>query len=431
MAGLVASARLAAKGYKVCCIRKGLGATAMSCGSIDFCKPVSLPEGSLADDMINEISSNKSSIYRRLLARELLDDHKALSAFLEKMVDEMESMFDACGLRMKRDAYLLNRFGFIEFARLAHASLAVPKIKGNDKRLLVIASFAGLDDWNKQFALRLDEGNSSVDHNPLADLEIRAIQIDPGLHTGSRGATPMQYARFLETKDGISGLLRSLKDGRVEKGCLLALPNCIGIQDTARLLDEIDSKLGVRSFEMLDPISPLAGYKLQAALERCATLNGVAIKDGWVKDKSFSADGRLSSITVFGGEQRFTIGADHFLLATGSFVASNLEFNSQCRERIFGLRLVDSAGNLLKPYIEQATERFFNRSQPIFQGGIAVNSRLQPVDEHGVIVAENLFACGGTLAGMDHLSRRIGLGATYLSAIRAASMIADHGSKEE
>jgi glycerol-3-phosphate dehydrogenase subunit B len=60
----------------------------------------------------------------------------------------------------------------------------------------------------------------------------------------------------------------------------------------------------------------------------------------------------------------------------------------------------------------QSREGWFNREflnpngHPVFRSGLRVNAELQPVDEEGRLLYENLFITGSSLAGSDTLVER-------------------------
>ncbi|MCX7707206.1 MAG: hypothetical protein N2204_04285, partial [Anaerolineae bacterium] len=127
-----------------------------------------------------------------------------------------------------------------------------------------------------------------------------------------------------------------------------------------------------------------------------------------------------------------------YILATGGLYGGGItsDYRGALRETVFGLPL----------YVPGDMEEWFNerflpsaetlhvedprqgapslqtplQGHPIHLAGVRVNARMQPVDEAGRVVAENLRAAGRLLAGYDPITEGSTEGVWLATAYRAA-----------
>ncbi len=60
---------------------------------------------------------------------------------------------------------------------------------------------------------------------------------------------------------------------------------------------------------------------------------------------------------------------------------------------------------------------------PVFNGGVAVDARMQPVDAAGQVIYANLWAAGGALASVDPIQQHSLEGIAIASGVAAAQAI--------
>jgi len=115
--------------------------------------------------------------------------------------------------------------------------------------------------------------------------------------------------------------------------------------------------------------------------------------------------------------------ARHFVLATGGILGGGIETNGNGRvwESIFDLPLT----------MPQQRSNWFRASflnpqgHPLFNGGVRVNGRFQPVKLDGTAVYNNLWAVGNTLANCDPIQERSLEGIGIITGLTAGKAVAE------
>jgi glycerol-3-phosphate dehydrogenase subunit B len=137
--------------------------------------------------------------------------------------------------------------------------------------------------------------------------------------------------------------------------------------------------------------------------------------------------GRVTHIRFQTVNRLKTVRADNFVLATGGIFGGGLQTDASGRawEPIFGLPVA----------AEGDRHRWFEpkfvvpTGQPIGYAGLVINKRLNPVDNHGTPVAENLYVAGASLAGSNWISGRTGNGVAVTTAAAIVSQVTSPATK--
>ena len=111
-----------------------------------------------------------------------------------------------------------------------------------------------------------------------------------------------------------------------------------------------------------------------------------------------------------------------FVLATGGVLGGGFQSDHHGRfwETIFNLPLS----------VPQDRSQWFRplfmdpEGQPVFRGGVTVNSQFQPLDGRGGVVYRNLWAAGGLLAGADALQEHSREGIALATGVAAGELAA-------
>ncbi|MGM9868999.1 MAG: FAD-binding protein, partial [Sodaliphilus sp.] len=159
----------------------------------------------------------------------------------------------------------------------------------------------------------------------------------------------------------------------------------------------------------------VAGVNVQTLLrQRFIAAGGVHLTG----DKATSGtieSGILKSITT----RRLSdtaLKADHFILATGSFVSGGLSSNyKQVKETVFDFDL--------DAYQEPSKRVKFNvfEAQPYMEFGVSTTNRLQ-VKKEGQAIA-NCYATGSVLSGSNRVKNADATGISMLTALQVAKHI--------
>ncbi|HRI57711.1 MAG TPA: FAD-binding protein, partial [Anaerolineae bacterium] len=110
-----------------------------------------------------------------------------------------------------------------------------------------------------------------------------------------------------------------------------------------------------------------------------------------------------------------------YLLATGGILGGgfNSDHTGRIWETVFGLPLT----------IPQKRHQWFRPAfmdpagHPVFNGGVAVDEHMQPVDAGGQVLYANLWAAGGALAGVDPIQQHSLEGIAIATGVAAGQAI--------
>jgi glycerol-3-phosphate dehydrogenase subunit B len=253
----------------------------------------------------------------------------------------------------------------------------------------------------------LPDGGRLAARHAWVDVPARAEEID---------STGLTYARAFDDpafRERFAAALAPL----VGEGETVGLPAVLGLKHPGAWRD-LEQRLGHPVFEI--PLQPpsIPGMRLSEALTAAAKAAGVRFVPGSRIVGTRLQEGRVQGVTAAtaGAPREFT--ADAFVLATGGFESGALELDSYgvARETTFGLPLVLPEEPLIRG-------DFWDPEQPLFAVGVGVDGSLRPVDGDGRVVAANLYAVGGLLAGAYRWVEKSGEGIAVGSAVKAADEI--------
>lgn len=243
--------------------------------------------------------------------------------------------------------------------------------------------------------------------------EVRHTEVSYAARPGEADPTPTALARSLDEPPARQRLAAAIAP-HLRDGDTVALPAVLGLRDRDAHA-HLERLLGAPVTEVIGPPPSVPGLRLNdhlvsaAKRARVRWVLGARVVGGEVRD------GVLQRVTVdaAGGERALAAGA--FVLATGGFEAGGLVLDSrgELREPVLGLPVARPAGPLLLPDARAA--------QPLFRAGIDVDDAMRPLDAAGRVLAANLHAVGGLLAGAQRHRELSGDGIAVGSAWRAAT----------
>jgi glycerol-3-phosphate dehydrogenase subunit B len=130
------------------------------------------------------------------------------------------------------------------------------------------------------------------------------------------------------------------------------------------------------------------------------------------------AAGRVQWVETATSSRPLKLQARSYLLATGGILGGGFDSDHTGRiwETVFGLPLT-----IPQRRYEWFRPEFMNPAgHPVFNGGVAVDGRMQPVDVAGQVVYGNLWAAGGTLASVDPIQQHSLEGIAIATGVAAA-----------
>jgi glycerol-3-phosphate dehydrogenase subunit B len=209
---------------------------------------------------------------------------------------------------------------------------------------------------------------------------------------------------------------------------------------TMEALHDLEECLGRAVFEIPGLPPSIPGMRLHnllvAAIEKAggSVLEGMAVSALTISTNSQRAQlsavfaptpkGRGKSIETVWSEAaaRCTSHTAHFfILATGGFLGGGITMpghSDDPYETALGLPI------LIQENLPRFQPKFLAlQGHPIYHTGVQVNSDLQPVDENGLVIYENLYAVGGTLANCDPVRERSLEGIAIATGYTAGQMV--------
>jgi glycerol-3-phosphate dehydrogenase subunit B len=254
----------------------------------------------------------------------------------------------------------------------------------------------------------------------------------PELHTSHFDATPVGLARLFDRADVRERVAAQLKP-KLDGATRVGFPAVLGLEHNAEAWRDLSDRLGVPAFEIPTLPPSVPGMRLFSAFKAALTKAGVPIlldmtatrgvvdnKDPKGLSRPLGSGGRVTGVIVPNVVRDQTYLADTFILATGGLYGGGIssDYTGTLREAIFGLPLQAPTGGP----DEWFTPQFLGPAgHPIHRAGVRANAAMQPVDESGRVVLENIRLAGRLLAGCDPLAEGSTEGIWLATAYRAAT----------
>ncbi len=242
----------------------------------------------------------------------------------------------------------------------------------------------------------------------------------PELHTSKFDATPTGLARLFDLADVRKRVAAQLKP-RLDGAARVGLPAVLGLTEHAAAWRDLQEQLGAPIFEIPTLPPSVPGIRLYNAFKAGLTRAGVSILLDMTATSGIIADGRAIGIVIPDVVRDRTYRADTLILATGGLYGGGIssDYTGALHEAIFGLPLQTPAGGLSDWFAPQ----FLGHEQhAIHAAGVRANSRMQPVDETGRVILENVRITGRLLAGYDPVAEGSTEGVWLATAYRAAGL---------
>jgi len=218
----------------------------------------------------------------------------------------------------------------------------------------------------------------------------------PEMHALSQfDATPVGLARLLDQADVRERIAAQIKP-RLDGAKRVGLPAVIGLEHSAEAWRDLQDRLGVPLFEIPTIPPSVPGIRLFNAFKQALLQVGVPILLDMTATRGVVAGHRVSGVVVPNVVRDTVYRADQVILATGGLYGGGIVTNhmGQMRETVFDLPL--HVPGAMGDWFD---ERFISEhDHPVHQAGVRANERLQPVDETGRVVLDNVHVAGRLLA---------------------------------
>ncbi len=281
-----------------------------------------------------------------------------------------------------------------------------------DARPMVIVGLSGMTDF---YPALIAENLRRQGHRA------RSASVPLDKLTTRRDNSPLQLARLLDQPAAQARLAELVADAAADER--VGLPAVLGLRSHARIcarLEEATASRAVFEIPTLPPSVP--GLRLDTTLRELLAGLGVRVETG-MEARGFRADGRrILWVESETGSRPLRHSARSYLLATGGILGGGIlgERSGRVREVVFALPVTapGARSQWLRPLFLDS------RGHPVFQGGVAVDARFQPLDESGAPVYDNLWAAGAVLAHTDPIRERSREGIAIATAYAAAKAVA-------
>jgi glycerol-3-phosphate dehydrogenase subunit B len=395
-AGLVAGARLAQDGARVCVLAKGVGSTHLAPATIDVLG-YSPDRVDAPGPAIEQLIAARPDHPYALLGTEAVSD--ALSWFAQ-LVPSGPLPGYVYGGSLEHNQLLPTAVGALRPSALVPETMANGEASGL-RRVCIVGTPALRDFHPSLCAANLE----------LAGIEARAVSVNLALERADMST--LGLARHFDDEKWRRQFCAELSlTLRSEEA--VGLPAMLGVRDPHEVLADVEHRLGRRVFEIptLPPSVPgMRLYEILRSALRAA--GGRLVMGGEVVSCDRDGD-RVTAVSTHAAGRDLTYVAPWFVLASGGFASGGIELDSHwvTHERVLGLPLrgVPAQGEprFVGTYLDE---------QPLARVGVAVDSDLRA---EGV---ENVLVAGAALPGAIPWREGSGEGIALTSGYRAAQVV--------
>ncbi len=242
--------------------------------------------------------------------------------------------------------------------------------------------------------------------------EIRCIEVElPGINTI---VPPQILARHMENPEVQKAFTRQV---RVQLGQtrLAGIPAICGIENSHRLLADLEEKVGISLFEIPCMPPSIPGLRLKNSFEKSLVRSKVRLL-GNTRIKAPVFDGKGFTLTADFDPHPVKIRTSGVILATGRFFGNGLcARRERIVETLFHLDVVQP----VRRSLWHNSEFLASQGHAINLAGIETDDQFRPLDARGRPVFPHLYAAGGILAHNDWARLKSGAGVSLVSACTA------------
>lgn len=290
--------------------------------------------------------------------------------------------------------------------------------------------------WNGVLALQGKKPCLIVDIVGMKEFSARQIETVlsdewPLLHSVSitlsefelKSEVPGEYlARSLDLKANRKELISLIKP-HLEDAEYLGLPAMMGVYNHIEVMQDFESQLGVKVFEIPTMPVSIPGLRIKELYEK-ELVNG-GTRQYLQKKVLKVTENENSSFKLGIGANRIEteVFAKNILLSSGRFLSKGLTADrNSIKETLFNLPIYQP-----KTRDEWHDPDFFSTNGHLInRAGIETDHSFRPVDQNGNRVNDHLFAAGSILAHQDWKRMKCGAGISFASAYQAINKIAEN-----
>jgi glycerol-3-phosphate dehydrogenase subunit B len=396
-AGLVASARLAQSGARVCVLAKGIGSTHLAPATIDVLGYTPDRVENPAKALEQLIAAQPHHPYA-LVGSETVAE--AIGWFAQTVAGGPLPGYTYTG-GLERNLLLPSALGALRPSALVPETMAAGD--SSQLRRVCVVGTRQLRDFHPS----LCAANLTA-----AGIEARAVNLE--LKVDRADANALGIARLFDDPRWRSQFAAELSLAlRAEEH--VGLPAMLGLRDPHGVLSDLQSRLGRRVFEIPTLPPSVPGMRMYEILRSALRSAGGRLVLG-PEVIAYQRDGdRVTSVSTRAAGRDVSYAAPWFVLASGGFASGAIELDSHwlTHERVLGLSL--------RGLPEKGEPRFvgdYLGEQPMARVGVAVDGELHAEGVDNVVVA------GAALAGAVPWREHSGEGIALATGYRAAQVVA-------
>lgn len=385
LAGLMAASVAASRGQKVTVLTYGSGSLPLASGAIDFGSLENLPA---------------HHPYKKI-------GIKACDAAAKFFVDVVAQANLPYVGGVNEKIPIVTAIGTLKYSALVPESMDASNL--TDKKKIFIVGIKGLKDF---YASMLADNLKKY----FPDKIINVTEFDLKL-LGGRDITCMDAAQLLT--DNEQPLANELKALNATADDAIIIPPIFGVMGNFSR-DVVQTQIRAQIIETtcLPPSPP--GIRLQRAFMKYLQSSGVRVFENTKVVRGVVEGKKITGVVVENVVREKTFYAKKIILATGGFYSGGItmrEFDKP-REPIFDLPVffptgADNWSNM---------QLFSDKPQGFATTGIFTNDKLNPIDERGNVLFDNLHVVGANLGGVDKIFERSAGGIAISSAYKGATL---------
>ena len=383
LAGFMAAAVAASRKQKVTLLTYGSGSLPLASGAIDFGSLENLP---------------KHHPYKKIGSKNI---DAAAKFFVDVAAQANLPYVGGLGKKIP----VVTAVGTLKYSALVPESMDASHL--TDKKKIFVAQIKGLKDF---YAPMLAENLKK--YFPNKSFEVAKIDLKL---LGGRDITCMDAAQLLtDNEQSLANELKALNAGNDDA---IILPPILGVAGNFSR-DVVKTQLRAQIIETtcLPPSPP--GIRLQRAFMKYLQNSGVRIFENSKVVRGIFDGKKVTGVVVENVVREKIFRAKKIILATGGFYSGGIQMRDfdNPREPIFNLPVFFPTG--AENWSNQ--QLFSDKPQGFATTGIFTNENLNPVDEDGKVLFENLHVVGANLGGVDKIFERSTGGIAIASAYKGA-----------
>ena len=390
LAGLMAASVAANRRQKVTVLTYGSGSLPLASGAIDFLNTES-PEAA-----IKNLPAHHP--YKKIGVKNI----DTAAKFFCHITSQANLIYNG---KISAQIPIVTAVGTLKYSSLVPESMNATKLKS--KKKIFVANVKGLKDFYASMLV-----DNLKKYFPDKTFEIAPLDLNL---MGGRDITCLSAAQILTGNEKI--LADGLKKLNATEDDAIIIPPILGLEGNISRA-EVKSQIRADIIETtcLPPSPP--GIRLQRALMKYLQKSGVRFHENSKVIHGTAEGKKITGVIIGSGIREKFFPAKKIILATGGFYSGGLtmrEFDNP-KEPIFDLPVFFPTGAE-----NWSNENLFgDKPQGFSMTGIFTNDNLNPVDENGKVLYENLHVIGANLGGVDFIHEHSAGGVAISSAHKAA-----------